>query len=157
MAVESFLDRRLPFLGISRLIEATLAALPASPRVAWPTCWPPMPGAPDCRKPGHGSRRYVSEIPFYLLAFVVVLGVLIVVPEFGHYVAARWCGVRVLRFSVGFGHALWQRRLGKDGTEWAIGIFPLGGYVKMLDEREGEVAPMNASAPSIVSRWVSGA
>jgi len=83
----------------------------------------------------------VSDIPFYLLAFVVVLGVLIVVHEFGHYVAARWCGVRVLRFSVGFGHALWQRRLGKDGTEWAIGIFPLGGYVKMLDEREGEVAP----------------
>jgi regulator of sigma E protease len=83
----------------------------------------------------------VSDIPFYLLAFVVVLGVLIVVHEFGHYVAARWCGVRVLRFSVGFGHALWERRLGKDGTEWAIGIFPLGGYVKMLDEREGEVAP----------------
>jgi regulator of sigma E protease len=54
---------------------------------------------------------------------------------------ARWCGVRVLRFSVGFGHPLWQRRLGKDGTEWAIGSFPLGGYVKMLDEREGEVAP----------------
>jgi regulator of sigma E protease len=83
----------------------------------------------------------VSEIPFYLLAFIVVLGVLIVVHEFGHYVAARWCGVRVLRFSVGFGHALWQRRFGKDGTEWAIGIFPLGGYVKMLDEREGDVAP----------------
>ena len=83
----------------------------------------------------------MSEIPFYLLAFIVVLGVLIVVHEFGHYVAARWCGVRILRFSVGFGHALWQRRLGKDGTEWAIGIFPLGGYVKMLDEREGDVAP----------------
>ncbi len=82
----------------------------------------------------------MSDIPFYLLAFIVVLGALIVVHEFGHYVAARWCGVRVLRFSVGFGHALWQRRLGKDGTEWAIGIFPLGGYVKMLDEREGEVA-----------------
>jgi len=83
----------------------------------------------------------VSEIPFYLLAFIVVLGVLIVVHEFGHYLVARWCGVRVLRFSVGFGHPLWQRRLGKDGTEWAIGSFPLGGYVKMLDEREGEVAP----------------
>ena len=83
----------------------------------------------------------MSEIPFYLLAFIVVLGVLIVVHEFGHYMVARWCGVRVLRFSVGFGHPLWQRRLGKDGTEWAIGSFPLGGYVKMLDEREGEVAP----------------
>jgi len=83
----------------------------------------------------------VSELPFYLGAFVVVLGVLIVVHEFGHYLAARYCGVRVLRFSVGFGRTLWQRRLGRDGTEWAVGIFPLGGYVKMLDEREGEVAP----------------
>jgi regulator of sigma E protease len=83
----------------------------------------------------------VSEIPFYLAAFLFVLGVLIVVHEFGHYLAARYCRVRVLRFSVGFGRTLWQRRLGKDGTEWAIGIFPLGGYVKMLDEREGEVAP----------------
>ena len=83
----------------------------------------------------------MSEIPFYLLAFIVVLGVLIVVHEFGHYLVARWCGVRVLRFSVGFGHPLWQRRFGKDGTEWVIGSFPLGGYVKMLDEREGEVAP----------------
>lgn len=83
----------------------------------------------------------MSELPFYLLAFVVVLGVLIVVHEFGHYLAARYCGVRVLRFSVGFGRTLWQRRFGRDGTEWAISIFPLGGYVKMLDEREGEVAP----------------
>ncbi|HEX9195255.1 MAG TPA: RIP metalloprotease RseP [Azonexus sp.] len=83
----------------------------------------------------------MSELPFYLGAFIVVLGVLIVVHEFGHYLAARYCGVRVLRFSVGFGRTLWQRRLGRDGTEWAVGVFPLGGYVKMLDEREGEVAP----------------
>ena len=83
----------------------------------------------------------MTQLPFYLLAFVVVLGVLIVVHEFGHYLAARYCGVRVLRFSLGFGRTLWQRRLGKDGTEWAISVFPLGGYVKMLDEREGEVAP----------------
>ena len=83
----------------------------------------------------------MSDLPFYLMAFVIVLGVLIVVHEFGHYLAARWCGVRVLRFSVGFGRPLWQRRLGRDSTEWALGAFPLGGYVKMLDEREGEVAP----------------
>ena len=83
----------------------------------------------------------MSQLPFYLGAFLVVLCVLIVVHELGHYLAARWCGVRVLCFSVGFGRPLWQRRLGKDGTEWAICAFPLGGYVKMLDEREGEVAP----------------
>ena len=83
----------------------------------------------------------MSELPFYLAAFAVVLGVLIVVHEFGHYLAARLCGVKVLRFSVGFGRALWSRRFGRDGTEWSVGAFPLGGYVKMLDEREGEVSP----------------
>ncbi len=83
----------------------------------------------------------MSNLPLYLAAFVVVLGVLIVFHEFGHYVAARLCGVKVLRFSIGFGRVLWQRRLGKDQTEWAVSVFPLGGYVKMLDEREGEVLP----------------
>ena len=82
----------------------------------------------------------MSDLPFYLAAFAVVLGVLIAVHELGHFLVARWCGVKVLRFSVGFGRVLWQRRLGRDGTEWAVSAFPLGGYVKMLDEREGEVA-----------------
>ncbi len=78
---------------------------------------------------------------YYLAAFALVLGVLIVVHEYGHYRVARWAGVKVLRFSVGFGRTLWSRRFGKDGTEWCIAMFPLGGYVKMLDESEGEVAP----------------
>jgi regulator of sigma E protease len=72
---------------------------------------------------------------------VVTLGCLIVVHECGHFVIARACGVKVLRFSVGFGKPLWSRRLGRDATEWVIAAFPLGGYVKMLDEREGPVAP----------------
>jgi len=75
-----------------------------------------------------------------IAAFVVALGCLIVVHEFGHFIIARACGVRVLRFSVGFGRPLWARRLGRDATEWVIAAFPLGGYVKMLDEREGPVA-----------------
>lgn len=74
-----------------------------------------------------------------LIAFIVALGVLIVFHELGHYLVARWCGVKVLRFSVGFGTPVWKRRLGRDGTEWAIAAFPLGGYVKMLDEREAPV------------------
>jgi len=74
-----------------------------------------------------------------LIAFVVALGVLIVFHEFGHYLVAQLCGVKVLRFSVGFGTPLWKRKFGRDGTEWAIAVFPLGGYVKMLDEREGPV------------------
>lgn len=73
-------------------------------------------------------------------AFVVALGVLIVVHELGHYAAARWCNVKILRFSIGFGRPLWLHRHGPDGTEWALAAFPLGGYVKMLDEREGRVA-----------------
>jgi regulator of sigma E protease len=75
-----------------------------------------------------------------LVAFVVALGCLIVVHEFGHYLVARACGVKVLRFSVGFGRALWSRRFGRDATEWVVAAFPLGGYVKMVDEREGAVA-----------------
>src|SRR6476646_10144597 len=75
------------------------------------------------------------------VAFVVTLGLLIVVHELGHYVVARLCNVKVLRFSLGFGQPLWRRTFGPDQTEWAIAAFPLGGYVKMLDEREGPVAP----------------
>lgn len=74
-----------------------------------------------------------------LLAFLVTLGVLIVVHEWGHYRVARACGVKVLRFSIGFGKVVWQRRIGE--TEWAVSLLPLGGYVRMLDEREGPVAP----------------
>jgi regulator of sigma E protease len=76
-----------------------------------------------------------------VVSFIVALGGLIVVHELGHYLVARWCGVKVLRFSVGFGRALVTRRLGPDRTEWVIAAVPLGGYVKMVDEREGEVAP----------------
>ena len=75
-----------------------------------------------------------------ILAFAFALGSLIIVHEFGHYLVARLCNVKVLRFSVGFGRVLASRRYGRDQTEWAIAAFPLGGYVKMLDEREGEVA-----------------
>jgi regulator of sigma E protease len=69
---------------------------------------------------------------------IVTLGVLITFHEFGHFVVARRCGVKVLKFSVGFGKALWSRR-DRHGTEFVIAAIPLGGYVKMLDEREGDV------------------
>jgi len=75
-----------------------------------------------------------------VVAFLVVLSVLVVIHELGHYWVARWCGVKVLRFSVGFGRILWSRRFGPDQTEWAVSAIPLGGYVKMADEREGEIA-----------------
>jgi regulator of sigma E protease len=76
-----------------------------------------------------------------IAAFVVALGALIIVHEFGHYLVARISGIKVLRFSIGFGMPLWKRRFGRDATEWVVAAVPLGGYVKMLDEREGDVAP----------------
>ena len=78
-----------------------------------------------------------------ILAFLAVLGVLVVFHELGHYFVARLCNVKVLRFSVGFGRVIWSRRFGAGGTEWAVSAVPLGGYVKMLDEREGAVAPVD--------------
>lgn len=75
----------------------------------------------------------------YVLPFLLALGILILVHEFGHYSVARLCGVKVLRFSLGFGKPLLVWRTGADQTEWAVSAFPLGGYVKMLDEREGAV------------------
>jgi len=73
-----------------------------------------------------------------LFFFIIALSLLVVVHEFGHFWVARRCGVKVLKFSVGFGKALWSKKA-KDGTEYVLAAIPLGGYVKMLDEREGEV------------------
>jgi regulator of sigma E protease len=78
-----------------------------------------------------------------IAAFVIALGTLVMVHEYGHYLVARLCGVKVLRFSIGFGSPLWKKRFGRDQTEWVVAAVPLGGYVKMLDEREGEVAPQD--------------
>lgn len=76
-----------------------------------------------------------------VLAFLLTIGILIVVHEWGHYRMARACGVKVLRFSVGFGKVLWRRQRTPDSTEFVICALPLGGYVRMLDEREGAVPP----------------
>lgn len=73
-------------------------------------------------------------------AFIVALGLLVAVHEFGHFWVARRCGVKVERFSIGFGKAVW-RRIGKDGTEYVLALIPLGGYVKMLDGRVDELKP----------------
>ena len=74
-----------------------------------------------------------------LLAFILTLGILIVVHEYGHYRVAVACGVKVLRFSVGFGRVLWRRQATPESTEFVVCALPLGGYVRMLDEREGPV------------------
>ena len=71
-----------------------------------------------------------------LLAFILAIAILVTVHEYGHFQVARWCGVRVLKFSIGFGKPLWLKKFGKDQTEFIVAAIPLGGYVKMLDERE---------------------
>lgn len=74
-----------------------------------------------------------------VLAFIVALGILVTIHEYGHYWVAQKVGVKILRFSVGFGKRIWSTKHGEDATEFVVAAIPLGGYVKMLDEREGEV------------------
>lgn len=80
------------------------------------------------------------SVIYSVLAFVVAIGVLVTIHEFGHFWVARKMGVKVLRFSVGFGKPIWTKKAGVDQTEYVLASIPLGGYVKMLDEREAEVA-----------------
>jgi regulator of sigma E protease len=82
-----------------------------------------------------------------LLAFIVTIGLLVTIHEYGHFQVARWCGVKVLRFSIGFGKPLWIKKFGKDQTEFVIAAIPLGGFVKMLDEREVEREFVIAAIP----------
>ncbi|TVP82218.1 RIP metalloprotease RseP [Thioalkalivibrio sp.] len=90
-----------------------------------------------------------------LAAFIVAIGVLVTIHEYGHYLAARLMGVKVLRFSVGFGKPIYRRLFGQDRTEFVIAAIPLGGYVKMLDEREAPVS--GADAPRAFNRKPLGA
>jgi regulator of sigma E protease len=89
------------------------------------------------------STGFLEPMPDFispLFWYILTIGILVTVHEWGHFAVARRCGVHVLRFSVGFGRALYSR-IGKDGTEYRLALIPFGGYVKMLDEREQEVPP----------------
>ncbi len=87
-----------------------------------------------------------------IAAFIVAIGVLVTVHEYGHYLAARWMGIRVLRFSIGFGRPLYRREFGVDRSEFVIAAIPLGGYVKMLDERELETPLPESEAARAFNR-----
>ncbi len=92
-----------------------------------------------------------------ILAFLVALTILIFIHELGHYLVARWCGVKVLRFSIGFGKPLYTRLIGPDRTEWSFSAIPLGGYVKMLDERDESQLPISpADLPRAFTRQSLG-
>jgi regulator of sigma E protease len=83
----------------------------------------------------------MGEFLTNLLAFIVAISVLVAIHEYGHYIVGRWAGMKVLRFSIGFGRPIWTWVRGKDKTEYCIAAVPLGGYVRFLDSREGPVAP----------------
>lgn len=87
----------------------------------------------------HGLPEWLTTA----LAFVAALAILIFIHELGHYTVARLVGVKILRFSIGLGRPLWRWAGGQDRTEWVVSAIPLGGYVRMLDEREGPVAPVD--------------
>jgi regulator of sigma E protease len=82
----------------------------------------------------------MNSVLLSIFAFLFAIGILVAVHEWGHYIVARLVGVKVLRFSIGFGKPLWTKTAGADGTEYCISAIPLGGYVKLLDEREGDVS-----------------
>ena len=90
----------------------------------------------------------------YPLAFIITLGVLVTFHEYGHYLVARWSGVRILKFSVGFGKALWSRK-DRHGTEFAIAAIPLGGYVRMLDERDPQQKDLQIGADDLTFNRLS--
>ena len=83
----------------------------------------------------------MAQIGYSIVGFILAIAILVAFHEFGHYWVARRLGVKVLRFSIGFGKPLWTWRGGADDVEYVVGAIPLGGYVKMLDENEAEVAP----------------
>jgi len=81
----------------------------------------------------------MMSILFTIFSFIVAISILVAIHEYGHYIVAKKLGVKILRFSIGFGKPLWMKRFGKDQTEFVIATIPLGGYVKMLDKRETEI------------------
>ena len=80
------------------------------------------------------------DLIFTISVFVLTVSIIVTFHELGHFIAARLCGVKVLEFSVGFGKRLFGKTYGKDKTDYKVSALPLGGYVRMLDEREGDVS-----------------
>ena len=78
---------------------------------------------------------WLINAAYYVIPFVVLLGILVFVHEFGHYIVAKLCGVKVAEFSIGFGKMLWGRR-DSSGTLWKISAVPLGGYCKFLGDSD---------------------
>ncbi len=144
IAVQAFLEQRIAFTcdSVSHQPDAGTVCS-ACRRIHWRPSWRTMPVHVQRRlnvSDRAGGDGIVNGFLFSLVSFVVAIGVLVTVHEYGHFWVARRLGVKVLRFSIGFGKPLWTRTFGRDATELVVASIPLGGYVRMLDEREGEVA-----------------
>ena len=92
--------------------------------------------------------EWIINAVYYVVPFVALLGVLVFVHEFGHFIIARWCGVQVDAFSIGFGHTLWSRK-DKFGTEWKLSAIPLGGYCQFLGDADGASAGVDESVKTL--------
>ena len=88
---------------------------------------------------------WLIDSAYYIVPFIILLGILVFVHEFGHFLVARMCGVAVSEFSIGFGKKLWGRK-DKSGTEWRIGAIPLGGYCKFLGDDDAASGTGDVSA-----------
>ena len=93
----------------------------------------------------------IELLSFKPLAFILTLGILILIHEYGHYRVALACGVKVDRFSLGFGRVLWRRQPTPGGTEFVISALPLGGYVRWIDDRESGVLPSEQRGPARIT------
>ena len=137
VAVEAFLERRIGFRDIDRVVARVMNENDHGAAASIEAVM-----AQDARRPPRRRRHRRHPAPMNtvtpILAFILALGPLIIFHELGHYLVARLCGVKVLRFSVGMGKVVWSRKFGPDQTEWAVSALPLGGYVKMLDARDPE-------------------
>ncbi|MEM9689394.1 MAG: site-2 protease family protein, partial [Pseudomonadota bacterium] len=76
-----------------------------------------------------------------VVSFIVAISVLVAIHEYGHYIVGKWSGMKILKFSIGFGRPIWSRVAGPDKTEYSLSSIPLGGYVRFLDSREAGIAP----------------
>ena len=151
VAVQAFLERRLNFTEIPGVIEAVLkgmntGGLSQPRRRAGRRRRGEEPGTRARPCSGAGARSPCVNVAWQILWFIVAVGLLVTVHEFGHYWVARRLGFKVLRFSIGFGKPLWKKVAGADRTEYVVAALPLGGYVKMLDEREGPGGPGRAAS-----------
>ena len=147
VAVQAFLDRRLNFLDIPAVIETVMDSISGVAATDLPAVLAADAAARVRAEAAVAVARRLRGVGRltlswqHLLAFIVAVSLLVTIHEFGHYCVARLLGFKVLRFSVGFGRALLRKVAGRDRTEYVLAAIPLGGYVKMLDEREGPVAP----------------